>query len=87
VQLFVGEDYFLFLGELLDAFLPTTTLESFEELAQAVRCPWRQHEVAAHDLLQQLALRAALLAGLGPQLLQESRVDLGSLLLGLVCAS
>jgi hypothetical protein len=39
VQLFVGEAYGHFLGERLDAFFPTTTLEALEKLAQAIRSP------------------------------------------------
>jgi hypothetical protein len=63
------------------------TLEDFKKLAQAVRPSGHQEEVAADDLLKQLALCAALLVSPGPQLLQEPSVDLGSLLLGHLYAS
>ena len=59
MQLFVCEACRRFLGELLDAFLPTTTLQAFKKLAQAARVPGRQDEVVANDLLQQFAFRAA----------------------------
>ena len=78
MQLFVGEPRRSFLGERLDAFLPTKTLQAFKKHAQAVRPSGRQDEVAAHDLLPMLALRVVLFADLGPQLLHESAVDLGS---------
>src|SRR5918912_232957 len=82
-----SEVYRLFLRELLDALLSTMTLEDFKKLAQAVRPSGHQEEVAADDLLKQLALCAALLVSPGPQLLQEPSVDLGSLLLGHLYAS
>lgn len=61
MQLFVGKAYRFFLGELLEALLPTLKLQAVEKAFQAVRVPWRHDEVAADDLLQQLALGAALI--------------------------
>jgi len=87
VQLFVGKVYRLFLGERLDAFLATTTLEVLKKDAQAIRPSRCQDEVAADDLIQQLAFRAALLVGPGPQLFEEPGIDKRSLLLGQLYAS
>ena len=87
MQLFVGKVYRLFLGERLDAILPTTTLEVLKKPAQAIRPSGCQDEVAADDLLQQLTLRAAFFVSFSTQLLKEPGVDLGSLLLGDLYAS